>query len=138
MGAWGWGGGARWRGGGGGGWWCDGGLHASPAHPHAHPPTLATHPPTLQVKELEGVALPALDALEKSVSVVKGGGEGGGEGEGAPKGPPRPRSLLPTHPPTHQAPPPPPPLQITTINLERVRKVKTRHQRLVIRCETLR
>lgn len=47
----------------------------------------------LQVKELEAVALPALDALTKSVS---------------------------------------------TGNLERVRKVKTRHQRLTIRCETLR
>ncbi|KAI7841968.1 hypothetical protein COHA_004495 [Chlorella ohadii] len=47
----------------------------------------------MQVKELEAVALPALDALTKSVS---------------------------------------------TGNLERVRKVKTRHQRLTIRCETLR
>ncbi|KAL4458472.1 hypothetical protein ABPG75_013337 [Micractinium tetrahymenae] len=47
----------------------------------------------MQVKELEAVALPALDDLTKSVS---------------------------------------------TSNLERVRKVKTRHQRLTIRCETLR
>ncbi|KAI3435866.1 hypothetical protein D9Q98_001924 [Chlorella vulgaris] len=47
----------------------------------------------MQVKELEALALPALDALTKSVS---------------------------------------------TGNLERVRKVKTRHQRLIIRCETLR
>eukprot|EP00887_Chlorella_sp_A99_P006328 scaffold3.g6328.t1 len=46
-----------------------------------------------QVKELESVALPALDALTKS---------------------------------------------ITTPHLERVRKVKTRHQRLTTRCETLR
>lgn len=29
-------------------------------------------------------------------------------------------------------------LQVSTGNLERVRKVKTRHQRLTIRCETLR
>lgn len=48
---------------------------------------------SLQIKELEGVALPALDALTRSVS---------------------------------------------SANLERVRKVKTRHQRLTLRAEALR
>lgn len=41
-----------------------------------------------------------------------------------------------SHPPP--APPPIPVPQVSTGNLERVRKVKTRHQRLIIRCETLR
>ncbi len=42
----------------------------------------------------------------------------------------------PAHPHTHR--PPTCPLQVTSANLERVRKLKTRHQRLTVRCETLR
>lgn len=70
-------------------------LPACPLLSSAVLPLFFTYSPPnrAQVKELEGVALPALDALTKSVS---------------------------------------------TGNLERVRKVKTRHQRLMIRCETLR
>jgi len=52
--------------------------------------------------------------------------------------PPQLAQPQPPHPQCTRPLPCPTLLQVSTGNLERVRKVKTRHQRLTIRCETLR
>ena len=52
--------------------------------------------------------------------------------------PPSHRHPQPATRPPHMTPPAHPPAQVSSANLERVRKVKTRHQRLLLRAEALR